>query len=164
MKLVKSDLSNSVPDLEVEREFNAPLEVVWKAWTNAQQFKKWWGPKDFSCPYAKMDFRTGGTYHNCMRSPEGDNYWGTGVYKEIIPMRKIVFTDSFADDLGNVVPATNYGMGKEFPLTYLVTLLFEEKDGNTVMTLYHEGMPDEESKKMAAEGWNGAFDKLAAML
>src|SRR3989337_2780421 len=95
-------------ELVITRLFDAPRELVWKAWTDPKQLMQWWGPKGFTSPVCKQDFRVGGKYLYCMRSPEGKDYWSTGVYREIVAMKKIVCTDSFADEKGNVVPATHY--------------------------------------------------------
>jgi len=76
-----------------------------------------------------------------MRSPDGKDFWSTGVYREIKPLNKIVYTDSFADEKGNVVPATHYGFGSDFPLERLVTVTCEESEGKTKLTLRHAGLP-----------------------
>lgn len=148
-------------ELVINRIFNAPRELVWKAWTDPEYFKLWWGPKDFTCPFCEMDLRVGGKYLNCMRSPDGRDYWTTGVYREIVPFERMVYTDSFADAEGNVVPATHYGMSPDFPLETLVTVTFEEDMGRTKMTLRHIGMPAGETSEQAGAGWNESFDKLA---
>lgn len=151
-------------ELLITRIFDAPRELVWKAWTDPEHFKLWWGPKDFTCPFCEMDLRVGGKYLNCMRSPEGRDYWTTGVYKEIVPFERIVYTDSFADAEGNAVPATDYGMSPDFPLETLVTVTFEDDQGKTKMTLTHVGMPVGETSEQAGAGWNESFDKLAESL
>src|SRR5512145_956811 len=92
-------------ELVITRVFDAPRELVWKAWTDPERFKLWWGPESFTAPACEIDLRVGGKYLACMRSPEGQDYWSTGVYRDIVPMKRIVYTDSFADDKGNVVPA-----------------------------------------------------------
>jgi uncharacterized protein YndB with AHSA1/START domain len=151
-------------DLTVSRLFNAPVENVWRAWTEPLIFKQWWGPKDFTCPVAEIDFQVGGKYLNSMRGSAGPNmpikdFWSVGEYKEIIPMKKIVLTDSFSDEDGKVVPATYYGMSKDFPLETVVTITFEEKQGKTRVTVHHPDVPasDVENAKM---GWEQSFDKL----
>lgn len=151
-------------ELLITRTFNAPVELVWKAWTDPEHLMRWWGPKNFSTPACKLDFRVGGKYLYCMRSPEGQDFWSTGTFKEIIPLRKIVFTDSFADADGNVVPASHYGIPDDIPQELLVTLTFEWVDGKTKFTLRHEGMPAGEMSKMTLAGWNEMFDKLAETL
>jgi uncharacterized protein YndB with AHSA1/START domain len=150
--------------LVITRIFDAPRERVWKAWSEPEQMMKWWGPKVFTAPVCKMDFRVGGKYLFCMRDPNGKDYWSTGVFKEIIPPEKIVWTDSFADENGNPVPASNYGMGDDFPSEMTVTFTFEDLDGKTKLTLVHAGMPGGEQGKMANIGWNESLDKLAAIL
>lgn len=154
---------NDTNELVIERVFAAPRERVWKAWTEPEQMKKWWGPEQFTAPECRIDFRVGGKYLFCMRSPEGQDFWSTGTYKEIIPFEKIVCTDSFSDAEGNIVSAETYGM-KDFPLELLVTVTFEDVDGKTKMTLTHTGMPVGEMSDMARAGWNGSFDKLEKSL
>jgi uncharacterized protein YndB with AHSA1/START domain len=148
----------------IARVFDAPRERVWKAWTEPEQAKQWWGPKGFTAPFIKIDFRVGGKYLFCMRSPEGKDYWGTGVYREIIPLEKFVATDSFADAKGNVVPASYYGMDADFPLELLWTITFEDLGGKTKMTLRHGGFPAGPARTGAEQGWNESLDKLAASL
>jgi uncharacterized protein YndB with AHSA1/START domain len=150
--------------MTITRTFDAPREVVWKAWTDPEQMMRWWGPKDFTSPAAKIDLRVGGKYLNCMRSPEGQDFWSTGVYREIVPPERLVFTDSFADENGNVVPASHYGMGDDFPMEMLVTVTFEEDNGKTKTTLKHEGLPSGEMAEMTKAGWNESFDKLVESL
>jgi uncharacterized protein YndB with AHSA1/START domain len=99
-----------------------------------------------------------------MRSPEGKDYWSTGVYREIVPLERIVCTDCFADEAGNVVPATYYGMSADFPLEMLVTVTFEDQGGKTKMTLKHSGLPAGDMSEETGAGWNQSFDKLAASL
>ena len=151
-------------ELVITRVFDAPRELVWQAWTDPQHIQRWWGPKDFSAPACKIDFRVGGKYLFCMRSPEGRNYWSTGVYREIVPLERIVCTDSFADAEGNVVPATYYGMSPDFPLEMLVTVTFEDQAGKTKMTLKHSGLPAGDMSEQTGAGWNESFDKLAKSL
>jgi uncharacterized protein YndB with AHSA1/START domain len=151
-------------EIVITRIFDAPRDLVWKAWTDPEHFKRWWGPKDFTSPFCKIDLRVGGKYLNCMRSPEGQDFWTTGVYREIVPLERIVYTDSFADQEGNVVPATHYGMSPDFPLEMLVTVTFEDYDGKTKMTLKHVGLPVGEMSELTEAGWNESFDKLAESL
>ncbi|MBA4058522.1 MAG: ATPase [Marivirga sp.] len=151
-------------EVVITRIFNAPRKLVWKAWTNPKHMMRWWGPKDFTSPSCKIDFRIGGKYLYCMRSSDGRDFWSTGTYGEIVPLGKIVCTDSFSDEKGNVVHASKYGMADDFPMELEVTLLFEEVDGKTRLTLQHVGMPAGEMKEMTATGWNESLDKLAETL
>jgi uncharacterized protein YndB with AHSA1/START domain len=151
-------------DVMITRIFDAPRELAWMAWTDPEHFMQWWGPKDYTCPYCEMDLQVGGKYLYCMRSPEGKDYWGTGVFREIIPMERIVFTDSFADEKGNVVPATHYGMSPDFPLEMLVIVTFEDLADKTKMTLQHIGVPIGPDNEGTQQGWSESFDKLAESL
>jgi len=114
-----------------------------------------------------LAFRVGGKILASMQSPEfneGRPIWSTGVYREIVPLERIVMTDSFADEKGNVVPATHYGMGEDIPLEMLVTVTLEDLGGKTRMTMRHEGLPAGEMKDGANQGWSESFDKLAEYL
>ncbi len=158
------DTASAARDLVITRMFDAPRELVWKMWTEPEHYMRWWGPKDFTAPSCRIDLRVGGKYLSCMRSPEGQDFWSTGVYREIVPLERLVFTDSFADEHGNIVPGSHYGMGDDFPLEMLVTVTFEAVDGKTRLILRHAGMPAGEMGEMAGAGWNQSFDKLAAAL
>jgi uncharacterized protein YndB with AHSA1/START domain len=151
-------------ELVITRIFDAPRELVWQAWTEPERMKQWWGPKNFTAPFCKMDLRVGGKYLFCMRSPEGKDYWSTGVYQEIAKPSRLVFTDSFADDKGNVVPASEYEMEGDWPLELQMTVTFEENQGKTKMTLRHVGIPPGKMSDMTQSGWNESFDKLAEAL
>jgi len=148
--------------LTISRVFDAPRERVWIALTEPSSIMKWWGPREFTSPSCTVDFRVDGKYLFCMRSPEGKDYWSTGVYREIVPLERIVYSDSFSDEQGNVVPASYYGM-PDMPGEMNVVLSLEDVEGKTRMTLRHEGMP-EEMMNDASAGWNGSFDKLEASL
>lgn len=151
-------------DLVIERVFDAPRELVWRAWTDPEHLMRWWGPKGYTCPVCEIDLRVGGKYLNCMRSPEGRDYWGTGVFREIVPNERLVMTDSFADEHGNVVPASHYDMTGSMPLEMLITVTFEDLGGKSKMTLRHSGIPAGEDRDGAQQGWSESFDKLADAL
>ena len=151
-------------ELVITRTFDAPRELVWKAWSEPKRNMRWWGPEHFTAPIIEIDFRVGGAYHFCMRSPEGQDYWTTGVFREIVPMERIVYTDAFADAKGIRVPASHYGMGDDWPEELLVTLTFEEHAGKTKFTLRQVGIPGSMMLEMARQGWNGSLDKLAESL
>lgn len=148
----------------ITRIFDAPRELVWKLWSEPESIKKWWGPKDFTAPFCKIDFRIGGQYHFCMRSPEGKDYWSTGIYSEIVKPERIACTDSFADEQGNVVPASYYGMTGDFPLELQVILNFEDYEGRTRFSLRHIGIPAGQMIDLTTQGWNESLDKFAEVL
>ena len=151
-------------DIVIAREFDAPRELVWQAWTEPGLIKKWWGPRGFTAPVIKNDLRVGGKSLYDMRSPDGKDFWSTGTYREIVPMERIVTTDSFADEQGHVVPATYYGFSEDFPRELLLTITFEERRGKTRLTLRHTGFPTRADRDDAETGWNESLDKLARSL
>ena len=99
--------TNLLENLEITRIFNAPRELVWKAWTDPKIVMQWWGPDGFTCPACKIDFRVGGQYFYCMRMPNGYEGWSGGEYVEIIAPEKIVSVLCYADENGKVEPADN---------------------------------------------------------
>jgi uncharacterized protein YndB with AHSA1/START domain len=150
--------------IKITREFDAPIEAVWERWTDPEKYMCWWGPKDFTSPYAKIDLRPGGKYLSSMRDPAGKEYWSTGTYKEIIEPNRIVCTDSFADEYGNIVPASYYGMKPDIPMEMELEVNFEEVDGKTRVTLEHCGLPEGEDLENAKIGWEQSLDKLEECL
>jgi uncharacterized protein YndB with AHSA1/START domain len=150
--------------ITITREFNAPRERVWERWTKPGQYMCWWGPKDFTAPYAKLDVRPGGKYLSCMRGPDGKDYWDTGTYEEISKPSRIVYTDTFADELGNIVPASYYGMGLDKPVDMEVIVTLEDIGGKTRLTMEQCGLPEGEMLDQSRQGWNQSFDKLAECL
>ena len=164
--VTKDNETTALPggDLVITRTFDAPRELVWQAWTDPALMTKWWGPKGYTAPVCKIDLRVGGTNFFCMRSPEGQDIYSTGVYHEVVPPERLVTTDSFADENGNVVPPTQYGLPPDFPDEMQVTMTLEEREGKTVMTLRHAGLPAGELLEMTGQGWNESFDKLAESL
>lgn len=155
---------DNLRELVITRIFDAPRQLVWRAWTDADKTMKWWGPKNYTSTHSEMDLRIGGRYLTNMRSPEGQIIWSTGKFIEIVPFERLVMTDSFADEKGNVVPATYYGMGNEYPLEFKVDVTFENQGNKTKMTLKHWGYPAGEMNESAIVGWNESFDKLDDLL
>jgi uncharacterized protein YndB with AHSA1/START domain len=149
----------------ITRVFDAPRGVVFKAWTECERLMRWWGPKGFTTPFCKIDLRPEGVFHNCMRSPEGRDYCGKGVYREIVEPERIIFTDFFVDEEGNPVPATHYGMSPDWPQETLVTVTFAEHKGKTKLTLEHAlGSVPVSERDLCQQGWSESLDKLAGDL
>lgn len=150
-------------ELKIVRILNAAKDQVWHAWSDVEHFKKWWGPREFSCPDCTIDFRVGGNFLASMMDDKGNKIWSTGIYTEIIPNEKIVFTDCFADENGNVVSSEQYGM-KGIPMEMKVTVMLKDVNGKTEMTIIHEGLPVGEHLTGANAGWNSSIDKLEESL
>ncbi len=145
--------------VNIKRTFNLPISTVWKAWSDAESLKKWWGPKEYTCPDCTIDFREGGKFLASMLGEDGKKFWSTGTYRQIVPMKKIVNTDSFSDSKGNIVPASYYDMPGDWAPELLVTVEFEESDGKTTIKLKHEGLPPEMIED-CTKGWNSSLDKI----
>jgi uncharacterized protein YndB with AHSA1/START domain len=150
--------------LTITRLFDAPRTLVWKAWTEPGYITRWWGPEGFTAPVIKIDFRVGGAYLFCMHSPEGRDYWSTGVYREIIPWERIVATDNFADENGNIVPSVYYNIIGDQTPELQVTVTFIEQKGRTRLTLRHDGFLLGNMNDLAKAGWNQSRDKFAILL
>lgn len=159
-------------ELVITYLFSAPPERVWKAWTEEEEIKKWWGPENFSSPYAEIDFRVGGKYLYCMRGVANPgekerDFWSGGVFRDIVTPKtgvpgKIVMTDSFTDEKGNKVPATYYGMSEDFPLEMMIVVTFKNEDGDTKLTLQYPDMGGINAADLAnmKEGWEQSLSKL----
>ncbi len=104
---------NEKERMVITRVFDAPRALVWKAWTDPQYVMQWWGPKGFTAPFCKIDFRVGGKFLCCMKSPDGQEGWNGGEYHEIVPHEKIVYSLYFADSKGNKVEPAQYGIEHE---------------------------------------------------
>ena len=157
-------------DLVVTRVFAAPVDLVWKAWTDPEYLMRWWGPDHFTSPSAKMDFREGGTSVVCMRAPKdfgGQDMYSTWVYQKIVPLKRIEFIQNLADKDGNPIDPANLGLPSEFPRDTLTIVTFKDLDnGKTEMTVTEYGMPaaDTEMGRNAELGLNQSLDKMAVSL
>jgi uncharacterized protein YndB with AHSA1/START domain len=148
----------------IERSFDAPVDLVWRMWTDPEHFAAWYGPEGAAVPVAKMDVRVGGTRSVCMEVPSPGGVmqmWFTGVYREVVENRRLVYTDAMADEDGNVLAPAEAGMPDDHPGTTEVRVELEDLGGRTRMVLTHVGIPAESP---GAAGWTMALDKLAARL
>jgi uncharacterized protein YndB with AHSA1/START domain len=159
---------NTVDETErmvVTRVFDAPREAVWKAWTDPHYVMQWWGPKGFTAPVCKMDFRVGGKFLCCMRAPDGQEFWNGGEYHEIVPHRKIVSSMYFSDPEGNKVEPEHYGIEHEaIADAYDVTTFEDFADGQTKVTFIGNETMENAKNSGQIEGWNQILDKLAAVV
>ena len=154
----------------IKRTFNSPVERVWKAWTDPDQLIQWWGPKGFTTVTAKIgDLKPGGTFHYCLRSPQGQEMWGRFVYREIVPNERLVYLNSFSDPEGGI---SRHPLHKDWPLQLLSTITFVERDGKTTVTIRwipyeateKERETFEQGKDSMQGGWTGTLDQLEAYL
>jgi len=82
----------------ISRTSKAPLERVWKAWTEPEPMAQWWGPKGFKAAIKTLDLRPGGIFHYLLSSPQGQEMWGRFVYREVVPEERLAFISSFSDE------------------------------------------------------------------
>ncbi len=144
-------------ELVMERIFDAPRELVWRAWTDPKHVARWWGPHGFTNPVCELDVRPGGAILIHMRGPDGAVYPAKGVYREVVPPERLVFTNSaFEDEAGNP------------QLEVLNTVTFAEHDGKTRLTLRAVVVKSspvvEEALAGMEEGWVQGLDRLAESL
>jgi uncharacterized protein YndB with AHSA1/START domain len=152
------------------REFNAPRELVWKAWTERDQLRQWFGPKGFLMTEAHLDFRVGGIFHYAMKTPEGKEFWGKFVYREIRAPEKIVYVNSFSDQEAGV---TRHPLTQDpWPLQMLTETTFAETGGKTTVTIKwvpldptdDEQATFDKGRPSMTQGWSGTLDRLSAYL
>lgn len=159
----KKSLEQS-PLVEISRTFRAPVEKVWQAFSDAELIKQWWGPTNYTAPNTKIDFRVGGKYLYAMQDPTGKITWSGGVFDEIIPQKKIVCTDHFADKDGNLISANAAGLPGAWPDELYVTFEFESVGSDqSKILISHEGIP----KNMhddCVQGWSQSLGKLQKLV
>ena len=150
--------------VKIEREFDAPIAVVWEMWTDPELFKQWYGPMGMHVPTAEMDVVVGGTRKICMEMSAPDRkmtMWFTGVYTEVSRPARLVYTESMCDAEGHILSPQSMGMPEGHPDVTEVIVELREDKGKTIMTMVHVGVPEGTA---GGGGWRQAFDKLAALL
>lgn len=120
------------PAMVVTHEFDAPRELVFRAWTEPEHLRRWWGPKGFTVTHCAVDLRPGGVFHYCLASAGGQEMWGLFRYLEVKPPERLVYTNSFSDPEGNI---TRNPMTEGWPLELHNTLTLVETAGRTTLTL-----------------------------
>ena len=151
--------------LVVTRVFDAPRELVWRAWTEPEYIMQWWGPKGFTAPVCKMDFRVGGKYLLSMRTPDGWEGWNSGEYYEIVPYEKIVSSMYFSDPEGNKIEPEQLGIEAKDTDDAPNVILFEDiGNGQTKLTFIGNETMQNAIKSGQLEGWAEQLDKLAAVV
>ena len=127
-------------DVVVTRTFVAPRERVWRAWSDADEVMRWWGPQGFTSPTCRMDFREGGTTLVCMRSDQGWELYNTWTYRSIEPMERLEFVQGFADKEGNKVSPAQLGLPPAIPeeVRHEVTITAID-DATTELTVHEFG-------------------------
>jgi uncharacterized protein YndB with AHSA1/START domain len=143
-------------ELTITRTFNAPRELVWKAWTEQKHIEKWWGPKGFTNPVCEWDATTGGKINIHMKGPDGNIYPMGGKFSTITKPEKIVFT------------SVALGENDKHLFDVLNTITFTDEGDKTKLTLhfiFSNIIPEAEKNIAGASmGWNMSLDKLVELL
>lgn len=152
-------------EFTISRTFNAPRDVVWKAWTDAAALAQWWGPKGCALSVARLDVRPGGMFLYSMDLPNGDKWWGRFLYREVNAPERLVFVSSFSDEHGGITRAP---FSDKWPREVLNILTLTEEGGKTTVSL--RGGPQDVTAEERAmfegmfasmqQGFSGTFDQL----
>lgn len=148
----------------IERVFEAPVDVVWRMWTEPEHFAAWYGPDGATIPVARMDVRVGGSRLVGMQlqTPNGPMHlWFTGEYREVVEHRRLVYTESPSDEAGRVLAPGEAGLPDGHPVETQVIVELDDHGARTRMTMTHVGVP---AGSPGAAGWVMALDKLGAIL
>ena len=136
------------PSLTLERRIKAPAAKVWAAWTDPAHVMRWMGPRDVEMLNAECDCRVGGRFRFVMLADSGEEHDVSGVYREVVRNKKLVFTWTWRS-----TPERES----------LVTVLLKPDGDETHLTLLHEQFCDEAARDRHATGWGGALDKLVEL-
>ncbi|MES2679575.1 MAG: SRPBCC domain-containing protein [Bacteroidota bacterium] len=144
--------------------FNAPLEVVFNAWSDPVQLKQWFAPDGCSIHYKKLDLREGGTFHSCISNPVHGDCWCMGTYIEIIRDKKIVYSIAISNEREEIVNPTAAGMDPDWPGETLVTITFKAMGSATEVTL-HQTVSETVAKRTGAHpSWVQMLERLHRMI
>ncbi len=151
-------------EIVITREFAAPRQLVWDVWTQPKHIEKWFGPKGFDTRVEKLDFKVGGSSVYVMIGPDGTEYPSNGVFKEIVPIEKIVTTDEFGEGVEKIEALKNV----DLPQGMVSTFLFDDLGARTKLTIItaHPTVEDREKHEAmgVVDGWNSSLDKLGEHL
>jgi uncharacterized protein YndB with AHSA1/START domain len=152
-------------ELIVTRIIDAPVEIVWQAWTEPEHVMHWWGPKDYSSPSAKIDLRVGGQYVFAMQAPKEQGWqvsYTSGVYQRIVPMQVLEFTQGLSDADGNRIDPSQIGMPADFPKELHTVVAFRARGDMTELTITQTGWVPSQMFVYALAGTQQQTDKLSA--
>jgi uncharacterized protein YndB with AHSA1/START domain len=136
--------------LTITRTLDAPRALVFKIWSQPEHLARWWGPRGFTLPECKVDFRPGGSFFMLMRSPEGTEHRVRGVYREIAPPERIACSWAWEDAEGKLGHET------------LLTVSFAEAGTKTRLTLHQAVFESDSARDAHEDGWTTCLERLAA--
>jgi uncharacterized protein YndB with AHSA1/START domain len=148
----------------IEREFDAPRELVFEAWTNPQYLVAWYAPRGCTIRFESIDVRPGGRFHSCISNPAFGDCWCVGEYLEIVRPERLVYTMDIANREGQRISAADAGHHPDWPEQNIVSVTFEERRGKTLLTL-RQNAPLELARQTGAyPSWLQMLDRLAERL
>lgn len=151
-------------NVQIERTFDASIDLIWAMWTEAEHFASWYGPMGAKIPTADLDVKVGGRRHIAMEmdTPGGPmRMFFVGEYREVDPKTRLVYTESVADADGNAMTAEQMGMPAGAPMETSVVVELEDLGERTRMVMTHIGVP---ADSPGGQGWSMAMDKLEARI
>jgi uncharacterized protein YndB with AHSA1/START domain len=147
-------------EISIIRFFDAPRELVFRAWTDPEHLVSWFAPNGCTIHFKNLDIREGGVFHSCVRTPTGYECWCRGVYHEITPSQRIVLTMAMANSNGDFVEPAYIGMDPDWPRETILTVTFDDEGERTKLTL-HQTVREALAKRTGAyPGWIEMLDKL----
>jgi len=152
-------------DLVVTRILDAPLDLVWRAWTEPEHVMHWWGPQHFTSPSASVDLRVGGRYVFAMQAPAemgGTVSYTGGTYRRIAEHEVLEFTQGITDESGEFVDPASIGLPPDFPPPFVTTVSFRRRGEMTGLTVVQHDWPQTQMFVFALAGMQQSIDKLAA--
>lgn len=138
--------------LLITRMFDAPRELVFRAFTEIEMALKWMGPRDFPMSNLEGELRPGGKWRGCLRAADGRELWQGGEWREIVPPARLAFTFAWEQADGSRGAET------------LIEIQFDERGGKTLMTFRQGRFDTQENRDGHRSGWNSAFDRLTDYL
>jgi uncharacterized protein YndB with AHSA1/START domain len=154
-------------DMVLTRVFDAPVERVWKAWTNEEDLMQWWGPTGFTSPLAKVDLRVGKYTLVCMRAPKefgGKDMYTTWTYQKIEPLKRLEFISRFSDKDGNTLDPAKLGLPPGIPMDVPQVVTFKSLGENkTEITVTESGYTTDQIVEISKLGLQQCLDKMAAI-
>jgi uncharacterized protein YndB with AHSA1/START domain len=160
-------MSEITKNVEITRVFNAPLDIVWKLWTESEMVKQWWGPTGFTCPVAEMHVAEGNTSLVCMRAPQefgGMDMFNTWTYTKVVPGERLEYTLRFTDKDGIAFSPAAMGMPAGVPEEVPHVISFAEADGSTTVTVVEKGYTTDEAVNISRPGMEQCLDKMEAII
>ncbi|NQD70896.1 SRPBCC domain-containing protein [Sphingobacterium shayense] len=151
-------------ELFINHFFDAPRDVVFRAWTDPEQLRKWYAPDECSITFKNIEVKKGGHYHSCIHDPIHGECWIKGTYLEVVLDEKLVFTMAMSDRAGNSVRSVDAGKTEDWPEEQVTTVTFESLGEQTKVTI-HQTVSEAEAKKTGAyQSWIKMFNKLNSLL